>query len=31
MIQNWINGETKDNFVNANMIELKNTGWISNR
>lgn len=31
MIQNWINGETKDNFVNANMIELKNTGWMSNR
>ena len=30
-IQNWINGETKDDFVNANMIELKRTGWMSNR
>ena len=25
IIQNWINGETKDDFVNANMIELKRT------
>jgi len=31
IIQNWINGETKDDFVNANMIELKRTGWMSNR
>lgn len=30
-IKNWINGTTKDNFVNANMIELKETGWMSNR
>jgi deoxyribodipyrimidine photo-lyase len=30
-IQTWINGETKDDFVNANMIELKETGWMSNR
>ena len=30
-IQKWINGETKDDFVNANMIELKETGWMSNR
>ena len=30
-VQNWINGETKDDFVNANMIELKQTGWMSNR
>ena len=30
-IQQWINGETKDDFVNANMIELKETGWMSNR
>ena len=29
--QDWINGETDDNFVNANMIELKQTGWMSNR
>ena len=31
IIQQWINGNTKDNFVNANMIELKETGWMSNR
>ena len=30
-IKNWINGETKDDFINANMIELKKTGWMSNR
>ncbi|PQJ79117.1 DASH family cryptochrome [Polaribacter porphyrae] len=29
--QKWINGETRDDFVNANMIELKETGWMSNR
>jgi len=27
----WINGKTKEPFVNANMIELKYTGWMSNR
>lgn len=31
IIQNWIDGETPDDFVNANMIELKETGWMSNR
>ena len=31
IIQDWINGNTKDDFVNANMIELKETGWMSNR
>ncbi|WP_299051282.1 DASH family cryptochrome [uncultured Polaribacter sp.] len=30
-IQKWIDGETHDSFVNANMIELKETGWMSNR
>jgi len=30
-IRQWIHGETKESFVNANMIELKNTGWMSNR
>lgn len=30
-IQSWINGTTNDDFVNANMIELKETGWMSNR
>ncbi|MDO6473011.1 DASH family cryptochrome [Maribacter sp. 1_MG-2023] len=27
----WINGLTKEPFVNANMIELLETGWMSNR
>ena len=31
IIQTWIDGTTKDDFVNANMIELKKTGWMSNR
>ena len=30
-IQSWINGHTLNDFVNANMIELKTTGWMSNR
>jgi deoxyribodipyrimidine photo-lyase len=28
---NWINGLTKEPFVNANMKELLETGWMSNR
>ena len=31
LVQKWIKGETKSSFVNANMIELKKTGWMSNR
>lgn len=31
LLYKWINGKTFDNFVNANMIELKETGWMSNR
>lgn len=31
LVQKWINGETQSPFVNANMIELKKTGWMSNR
>ena len=31
LIDNWINGKTHEPFVNANMIELKNTGFMSNR
>ena len=31
LITRWINGTTEDDFVNANMIELKKTGWMSNR
>ncbi|WP_299600245.1 DASH family cryptochrome [uncultured Aquimarina sp.] len=30
-IEQWIQGETKEPFVNANMIELLHTGWMSNR
>ncbi|NJB35997.1 DASH family cryptochrome [Croceivirga sp. JEA036] len=29
--QQWIDGNTPDAFVNANMIELAKTGWMSNR
>lgn len=31
LIQNWMDGKTQNDFVNANMIELKKTGWMSNR
>ncbi|MFL2618638.1 MAG: DASH family cryptochrome [Flavobacteriaceae bacterium] len=31
LFQKWIDGETNEPFVNANMIELKKTGWMSNR
>ena len=31
LIEKWIHGETQSDFVNANMIELKETGWMSNR
>ena len=27
----WVEGSTSEPFVNANMIELKQTGWMSNR
>jgi deoxyribodipyrimidine photo-lyase len=30
-LQDWINGETGIDFVDANMIELKLTGFMSNR
>tara|TARA_B100000575_G_C23127226_1_gene653247 strand:- start:1122 stop:2420 length:1299 start_codon:yes stop_codon:yes gene_type:complete len=30
-IDSWINGTTNEPFVNANMIELSKTGWMSNR
>ncbi len=30
-INKWINGQTKEPFVNANMLELKHTGFMSNR
>jgi deoxyribodipyrimidine photo-lyase len=31
VLESWINGNTKEPFVNANMIELLKTGWMSNR
>ncbi|WP_288376213.1 DASH family cryptochrome [Chryseobacterium culicis] len=31
LIQKWKDGETESDFVNANMLELKSTGWMSNR
>ncbi|MFV8370158.1 DASH family cryptochrome [Flavobacterium sp. LB2R40] len=30
-INNWIKGTTEEPFVNANMVELLETGWMSNR
>lgn len=30
-LMQWINGETESDFVNANMLELKLTGYMSNR
>lgn len=30
-LEKWINGETHEPFVNANMKELAATGWMSNR
>lgn len=30
-LQRWINGQTGDAFVDANMIEVQRTGWMSNR
>ena len=29
--ERWIDGKTGEPFVNANMLELKKTGWMSNR
>jgi deoxyribodipyrimidine photo-lyase len=31
LLEKWINGETGDDFVDANMRELKCTGFMSNR
>lgn len=31
LLHNWINGTTNEDFVDANMIELKLTGFMSNR
>lgn len=31
LIRQWTEGETASGFINANMLELKHTGWMSNR
>ncbi|WP_395047971.1 DASH family cryptochrome [Flavobacterium sp.] len=31
LLSQWINGTTKSDFINANMLELKQTGFMSNR
>ncbi|KAA0128414.1 DASH family cryptochrome [Chryseobacterium sp. SN22] len=31
LIRQWKEGNTDSDFINANMLELKKTGWISNR
>ncbi|AKA35766.1 DASH family cryptochrome [Flagellimonas lutaonensis] len=31
VLQDWISGKTSEPFVNANMLELVNSGWMSNR
>lgn len=30
-LKDWISGNTKYDFVNANMLEIMKTGWMSNR
>ena len=30
-LRDWVNGNTPEDFVNANMIEIKETGFMSNR
>ncbi|MER3428902.1 MAG: DASH family cryptochrome [Pyrinomonas sp.] len=31
LVQSWTDGRTSSPFVNANMLEIKQTGWMSNR
>ena len=31
LVSSWIEGSTTEPFVNANMIEIQQTGWMSNR
>ena len=31
LLRKWIEGRTSSDFVNANMLELAHTGWMSNR
>ena len=29
--EDWKNGQTSEAFINANMLEIQNSGWMSNR
>ena len=31
LLNKWVDGKTDNDFINANMIELKMTGFMSNR
>lgn len=31
IFQKWVDGKTEEDFVNANMLEIKETGFMSNR
>lgn len=31
LFQKWTEGQTEDSFINANMLEFKHSGWMSNR
>lgn len=31
LFKQWCHGKTNADFIDANMVELKNTGWMSNR
>ena len=31
LIEQWLSGNTGSDFINANMLEIKKTGWMSNR
>lgn len=31
LLDQWISGQTTDDFINANMKEIARTGWMSNR
>lgn len=31
LLDRWISGQTKNDFINANMKEIAQTGWMSNR
>ena len=31
LLDQWISGKTENDFINANMVEIARTGWMSNR